>query len=306
MPNPVESPEPKTRWPDRLFVLLQHALPQHLLSAGMYRLTRIGWPPLKNALIKGFAHHYRVDLGEAENPDLTSYPTFNAFFTRALRADARGPTSDPAAILGPADGQVSQAGRIEQGRILQAKGHGFSTEALLGGDPSWAERFAGGNFATIYLSPRDYHRVHMPYAGTLRKMVHLPGRLFSVNPVTTRLVPELFARNERVVCLFETAIGPMAVVLVGAIFVGSMETVWAGTVTPATHRPSTWHYGKIERSPIQLGRGAEMGRFNMGSTVILLLSAEAAEWSPDLVAGRSVRMGDPIGRALSPSPLAPG
>ena len=298
MPYPAESPTAPPRWRDRLFVLIQHALPHHLLSAWMYRVTRVHWPPLKNRLIQGVIRHYGVDLSEAADTDPVSYPTFNAFFTRALREGARPLPDNPTAILCPADGQVSQAGDIMGDRILQAKGHGYSVKALLGGDGDWSRRFAGGKFATVYLSPRDYHRVHIPYAGTLRRMVHVPGRLFSVSPLTTEQVPGLFARNERVACLFETAAGPMAVVLVGAIFVASIDTVWAGTVTPTARRVSTWRYGPSEDPEIRLAGGAEMGRFNMGSTVILLFGAGTAEWSEDLTPGRSVRMGDTIGHVL--------
>lgn len=286
---------------ERLFVLLQHVLPHHLLSALMYQLTRSDWPPLRRWLIKTVVSQYRVDMREAAEPDPLAYPTFNAFFTRALRADARPLVEDPQILLCPADGQISQLGDIEGGLILQAKGHRFSVESLLGGNGGgngpWATRFARGKFVTVYLSPRDYHRVHMPYAGTLRAMRHVPGRLYSVNPVTTRGVPGLFARNERVVCLFETAVGPMALVLVGAIFVASMDTVWGGTVTPASRRVSTWTYGEERPAEVRLAQGAEMGRFNMGSTVILLLGEGAADWSPELVAGQAVRMGDLIGRA---------
>ncbi len=282
---------------ERLFVLLQHSLPHHLLSALMYQITRSDWSPLKRGLIKTVVAQYRVDMSEAAEPDPLAYPSFNAFFTRALRPDARGLAADPHSILCPADGQISQLGEVEDGTLLQAKGHRFSVEALLGGNEAWAGRFARGRFITLYLSPRDYHRVHMPYGGSLGLMSHVPGRLYSVNPVTTRGVPGLFARNERVVCLFETAIGPMALVLVGAIFVASMDTVWAGTVTPASRRVSTWVYGGQQLPAVRLEQGAEMGRFNMGSTVILLLGEGAVDWSSGLVAGQPVRMGEPIGRA---------
>lgn len=299
MPYPVDvSPSTPTRWRDRLFVLVQYALPHHFLSSLMYRLTRIGWPPLKNLLIRGVIRHYDVDLTEAAVADLDAYPTFNAFFTRALREGARPLPDEPTAILCPADGQASQAGEITGDRIFQAKGHDFSVEALLGGDRDWSQRFVGGRFATVYLSPRDYHRVHMPYAGTLRRMIHIPGRLFSVSPLTTEQVPGLFARNERVACLFDTPVGPMAVVLVGAIFVAGIETVWAGTVTPASRRISTWGYGQSPEPAIRLARGAELGRFNMGSTVILLFGPGSTKWSEDLTAGRPVRMGDTIGHVL--------
>lgn len=287
---------------ERLFVLLQYALPHHLLSALMFQLARVTWTPLKNTLITSVVRHFKVSMAEAEHPDPRAYPSFNAFFTRALRTGARSFPEDPSAILCPADGQVSQAGPIEEGSLLQAKGHSFSVNALLGGDRDWSDRFAGGSYATIYLSPRDYHRVHMPADGTLRRMIHVPGRLFSVNPATTRLVPGLFARNERVACLFDTPLGPMAVVMVGAIFVSSIDTVWAGTVTPASRRVSSWRYGQADEQEVRLERGAEMGRFNMGSTVILMFGAGAARWSPDVLPGRTARMGDTIGWSLAPSP----
>lgn len=292
--NPADAASPALT--ERLFVLLQHLLPQHLLSAIMYRLTRCDWPPLKKALIASAVRHYRVDLSEAEHPNPLTYPTFNAFFTRALRPGTRLLAPAPGLIRCPVDGRISQLGRIDAGTLFQAKGHHFSVEALLGGARSWTKEFAQGHFATLYLSPRDYHRVHMPYAGTLRTMIHVPGRLFSVNPATTRLVPSLFARNERVVCLFETALGPMALVLVGAIFVSSIDTVWAGPVTPSARRVSTWTYGETPTPEIHLAQGAEMGRFNMGSTLVLLLSGDRVDWAEGLVSGQGVRMGDPIGR----------
>ena len=218
----------------RLFIISQYLLPHHLLSrlAGCVAECRARW--FKNAFTAWFAKRYQVNMSEALVEDLTAYEHFNAFFTRALKPGARPLDETPGAILCPADGAVSQLGPIEHGRIFQAKGHSFSALELLGGDPALAAPFMGGEFATIYLSPKDYHRVHMPLAGTLREMVYVPGRLFSVNQTTAENVPELFARNERVVCLFDTERGPMAVVLVGAMIVASIETVWAGLVTPPT------------------------------------------------------------------------
>ena len=277
----------------RVFVTTQYLLPQHLLSALMYRLARWRWRPFKDALIRWFVRHYRVDMSLAAEPDPRCYPSFNAFFTRALRPEGRPLAADPAALLCPADGALSQLGAIQEGRLLQAKGHSYRVLDLLGGDARMADAFAGGSFVTVYLSPRDYHRVHMPLEGVLSAMIHIPGHLFSVNSVTAQAVPSLFARNERVVCLFDTQVGPVAVILVGAIFVGSMETVWAGQVTP----PRAGYSGPAS-GPVHLARGAEMGRFNMGSTVILLLPPRAVELDRRLSPGDTLRMGQGLGRLL--------
>jgi phosphatidylserine decarboxylase len=292
--RPVDSVAP-LRWYHRLFVASLYLLPHHLLSALMFRLTRLGWPPLKDLMIERFIRLYAVDMDEALQSDPRIYPTFNDFFTRALDPAARPLAPEAGAIVCPADGHLSQAGRIEAGRIFQAKGRDFSLEELLGGDAQWMARFEGGSFATVYLSPRDYHRVHMPFSGTLRRMLHVPGRLFSVSPITTRVVPRLFARNERVICLFETAVGPMAIILVGAIFVASIDTAWAGRVTPTSQRVAVWDYGSDAARLLSLEKGAEMGRFNMGSTVILLFGPEAVDWAGELQPGASVRMGQRIG-----------
>ncbi len=288
-------PEPPLPWYARPYADLQYLLPHHLLSGLMYKATRVRWQPWKNLLINKIIDLYKVDMSQALNPDPNSYEHFNAFFTRELKADAR--PLDPAgdAVLCPADGALSQCGPITDGRIFQAKGRDYSLLELIGGDADWAERFEGGNFATIYLSPRDYHRVHMPLQGTLRKMLHVPGRLFSVNPTTTRLVPRLFARNERVVCLFDTPAGPMAVILVAAIFVAGIDTVWAGTITPKSKRVGAWEYSQ-QQGPVELDRGAEMGRFNMGSTVVLLFGKERMEWNQKLEPAMKLQMGQGIGR----------
>jgi phosphatidylserine decarboxylase len=276
-----------------LFSLIQYPLPHHALSRVMHRLTRCENRAWKNAFIKNIVRVYGVDLSEALEPNPEAYPSFNAFFTRALRPDARPLCADTGTLLCPADGAISQIGDITAGRILQAKGKEFSATELLGGDAERARPFENGKFATIYLSPRDYHRLHMPLTGTLREMVHVPGRLFSVNNATADHVPNLFARNERVAALFDTEAGPMALVLVGAIFVASIETVWHGVVTPPAGRSvQTWDY---RQSPMTLNRGEEMGRFNMGSTIIVLFGENAVEWEA-LVPGATVRMGGKLGQ----------
>ncbi len=287
---------------DLLFVLLQYLLPQHLISRLIGHLADSQQPWLRDILIRQFIRAYDVDLSEAERESPDDYANFNDFFTRALKADARPLADADDAIVCPADGCVSQIGRLRADRLLQAKGREFSVLELIGGDVELAQSFHHGHFATIYLSPRDYHRVHMPLAGTLRRMIHIPGDLFSVNAATTREVPQLFARNERLVCLFETACGPMAVILVGAMIVAGIETVWSGLVTPRGRRAQSFFYAD-RVAPVQLARGAEMGRFRLGSTAIVLLPAGISGWHTDLDAGRQVRMGESLGRC-SPSPGA--
>ena len=279
----------------RLFILSQYLLPHHLLSRliGYAADCRAAW--FKNRLIGWFAKQYQVDMSEAQIEDLNAFEHFNAFFTRALKPGARPLEQSPGAVLCPADGAVSQLGKIEHGRIFQAKGHSFSLVELLGGDSERATPFMGGTFATVYLSPKDYHRVHMPLTGTLREMVYVPGRLFSVNQSTAENVPELFARNERVVCLFDTERGPMAVVLVGAMIVASIETVWAGLVTPPKRSLKTFRYDEAARAPIVLDKGAELGRFKLGSTAIVLFGTDQVQWAQELVAGSPVQMGQLLG-----------
>jgi phosphatidylserine decarboxylase len=283
---------------ESLFVGLQYLLPHHLLSRLMHAIARVEMKGFKDSLIRRIIDWYKVDMDEALESDPSAYRSFNDFFTRALRPDAR-PVAEPAtAIACPADGTLSQAGDIEAGYLFQAKGHDYALLELLGGDPAMSQLFEEGSFATIYLSPRDYHRVHMPYSGKLKKMVHVPGRLFSVNETTCQKVPRLFARNERVISLFETDIGPMAVILVGAIFVASIDTVWAGSVTPVHQRVSSWDYPPSGRAKaITLDKGEEMGRFNMGSTVILLFGKDAVEWSEDFTTESTLRVGQAIGES---------
>jgi len=280
---------------DRLFILSQYLLPHHLLSRliGCAAECRVGW--FKNRLIGWFAQQYQVNMSEAQVEDLTAFAHFNDFFTRALKDGARPLDTAPGSVLSPADGAVSQLGKIEQGRVFQAKGHSFSVIELLGGDSQRAAPFMGGDFATVYLSPKDYHRVHMPLTGTLKEMVYVPGRLFSVNQTTAENVPELFARNERVVCLFDTERGPMAVVLVGAMIVASIETVWAGLITPPKRALKTFRYDEAARAPIVLEKGAELGRFKLGSTAVVLFGPEQVQWAEGLAANSPVKMGQRLG-----------
>ncbi|NCA71549.1 MAG: phosphatidylserine decarboxylase [Sphingobacteriia bacterium] len=286
----------------RLFVILQHILPQHTLSRLMYALARVRWGPLKDLLIGQLVRRYHIDLSEAAEPNPRAYDDFNAFFTRALRPGARPLDADPRAVVSPVDGLISQIGSITSDQPIQAKGEDFTIAQLLGGDEARARAFAGGRFATIYLAPSDYHRIHMPVAGALEWMGHIQGRLFSVNATTTRLVPGLLARNERVVCQFETAAGRMTMVLVGAIFVGGIETVWSGEVTPRRMQTGATHDAD---HPIRLERGAEMGRFNLGSTVILLFEPSRIDWDARLVPGCKIQLGQrlgTIGKSTDPIP----
>ncbi len=290
-----------TGWKARLFVATQHILPQHALSGLMYRLARVRWRPLKDLLIRTLLRLYRIDMSEAAQPDPLAYVHFNAFFTRALRPDARPQDQDPKAVVSPVDGAISQIGSIEAGRLIQAKGRDFTVEELFGGNIERARAYAGGSFATLYLAPSDYHRIHMPLGGSLTWMRHVPGHLFSVNHATAALVPRLFARNERVICGFDTQAGEMGMVLVGAIFVGGIETVWAGEVTPTRARRSvsaarqTQTDTQTEQRPVRLERGEEMGRFNLGSTVILLFEPGRVRWEERLRPGQTVRLGERLG-----------
>ena len=289
-------------WGDRLRNLPQYLLPQRLSTRLAYRLTRVRTPWFKNSLILQVARKFRVDLGDALEPNPRAYPDFNAFFTRALKPGARPIAPGDRVVCCPVDGAVSQIGLAEADTLLQAKGRSFSLTALLGGNAERARPFQGGAFATLYLSPRDYHRIHMPLAGQLQEMVHIPGRLFSVSPLTTRMVPELFARNERVAALFDTPAGPMALVLVGAINVASIETVWAGAITPPLGKTiRDWSYPPNGDGAVRLDKGAEMGRFNMGSTVIELFGPGAVRWEPEIQPGAAVRMGQRLGKVSKPA-----
>lgn len=284
---------------ERLKLVLQYIIPQHLLSGWMFVLTRCRWEPFKNLITRYVIRRYDVDMTIARETDYRAYNNFNDFFTRELQTDARPVADGDDLLVCPVDGTISQIGNINDTELFQAKGHYFDLTGLLADDAQLVDSFRGGAFATLYLSPRDYHRVHMPLDGQLQKMLYVPGRLFSVNRATTGSVPRLFSRNERVISVFQTRSGQMAVILVGAIFVGSMETVWAGRITPASKRKlRLWSYqgsGEV----IQLAKGAEMGRFNMGSTVILLFESGRVEWLAELKADDAVVMGQALGKAVT-------
>lgn len=290
----------------------QYLLPHHTLSNLMYALTRsqTGW--WKKAFIHWFIRRYNVEMSEAVEPNPDAYVCFNDFFTRALKPLSRPISSAPKNLACPVDGFVSQAGNIEQGSIFQAKGQSYTLNELLAGNEEWTSTFSNGHFATLYLSPSNYHRIHMPIDGTLTGMTYVPGRLFSVNPATARTIPRLFARNERVIIYFETALGMMAIILVGAIFVGSMETTWHGMITPPhggkinhweySHDPDNSGQSLAPEAPtssqlVTLKKGAELGRFNMGSTVILLCQPDTILWQ-HLQSGMPVRMGQTIATIL--------
>ena len=274
-----------------LAVLVQYLLPHRLLSALARQVAYSRWRPLKDWLIRLAIRTFDIDVAEAADPEPRNYESFNAFFTRALRSGARMPDPDPSALLMPADGNISQIGRIAEGRIFQAKSQAFTAAELLG-DAQLAAPYADGWFANIYLSPRDYHRVHMPWAGTLVETLHVPGRLFSVAPWAVRAIPRLFARNERLVSHFDTERGPMCVVMVGALLVSGVETVWNGVNIPG-YASKPWRLDFRGRG-IRLGRFAEMARFNYGSTVIVLWPKDAAQL-PDLPTGTVTRLGQRLG-----------
>jgi phosphatidylserine decarboxylase len=291
MNNPIELANK-----GNLKIWLFYILPHHLVSRLVYFVTRLKGP-LVQPMIKWFIEKFDVDMSDSKRPNITAYKTFNEFFTRALMPEARPVVSGQNILTSPVDGTVSEAGNISDQNIFQAKGHKYTVSELLGGDDSMASLFENGRFATIYLAPYNYHRIHMPVDGILKRMLHIPGRLFSVAPWTVVGVPRLFARNERVVCLFTTPAGPMAMVLVGAINVAAIETVWAGLVTPPMGKKiSDFDYRQTKK---QYPKGTEMGRFNMGSTVILL-SAANVEWLPKIRNGQKLKMGELIGHFPSP------
>jgi phosphatidylserine decarboxylase len=282
---------------DYLKSLPLYLLPHHAISRLSYRLTRVATPWFKNALIRWFAANYRVNWSESRYQRAEDFRDFNAFFTRELRAGARSIEGDDRSIVSPADGHISQLGDIDKDSIFQAKGHSYSLTELLGGDAVRASAFHNGSFMTVYLSPRDYHRVHMPLSGRLRETVYIPGRLFSVATHTVKTVPRLFARNERLVTIFDSDAGPMAVILVGAINVAAIETVWSGQETPP-HRAAI-EVKDLSSRAVSLARGAELGRFNMGSTVIILFGYHAASWLAKYRATQPVRMGQTLGQILT-------
>ena len=277
---------------DRLAVLPQYALPKRALTtlAGKFASARLGG--LTTSVIRWFVGRYDVNMDEAANPDIASYASFNDFFTRALKEGAR-PLAD-AELICPVDGAISQFGAIAKDQVFQAKGHSYSTTALVGGDAALGACFENGHFATLYLSPRDYHRIHMPCAGELTRMIHVPGELFSVNPTTARGVPGLFARNERVVCVFESDQGPFVLVLVGATIVGSMATVWHGQVNPP--RPGTLRQWDYARGQVCLQKGEEMGRFLLGSTVVMLFPQGRLLFNPQWAPARPIQLGEAMAR----------
>lgn len=277
---------------DNLKIFFQYILPKHLVSVLAGQLADIKTPWIKNTFIKKFAKAYNIDMSNAIEPELIKYPCFNDFFTRAIDPASRPIDLDNKSFCSPVDGAMSQFGKIKQGAIVQAKNHHYSTLELLGGDDQNAKLFEQGEFCTIYLAPKDYHRIHMPCDGKLVEMLHIPGQLFSVNPLTARNVPKLFARNERVVCLFDTQFGKMAMVLVGATIVGSIETVWAGNITPPTRKQiKHWQYQDNE---VSLSKGEEMGRFKLGSTVVLLMENKNWQWDETIELEKSLILGQKL------------
>ncbi len=276
---------------DRIAVLPQYLIPKQALTVLAGKLASKEAGGLTTSVIRWFVGRYNVNMAEAANPDIASYKSFNEFFTRPLKDGAR-PQAE-AAFISPVDGAISQFGPIERDQIFQAKGHSYSTTALVGGDRELAAQFENGSFATLYLSPRDYHRIHMPCDGKLTRMIYVPGELFSVNPTTARGVPGLFARNERVVCVFESAFGPFVLTLVGATIVGSMATVWHGMVNPP--RPGVVREWRYDEQNIMLKKGDEMGRFLLGSTVVMLFPKKNLVFNPDWSPTRAIRMGEKMG-----------
>jgi phosphatidylserine decarboxylase len=281
---------------DRLAVLPQYLIPKQALTAFAGWVAGSQWGGVSTGIIDWFVKRYNVNMSEAANPDTASYKSFNEFFTRPLRADARPLAA--AAFVSPVDGAISQCGAVVGDQVIQAKGHSYSTRALVGGDAALAAPFQDGEFATLYLSPRDYHRIHMPCAGRLTRMVYVPGDLFSVNPTTARGVPGLFARNERVVCVFEGAQGPFVMVLVGATIVGSMATVWHGVVNPP--RPGAVREWAYELGSVNLAQGEEMGRFLLGSTVVMLFQRGEMRFNADWTPARPIVMGEAMGARVAP------
>lgn len=281
---------------DRLFAALQYLLPKHLLTRVIYSIARSESPRVKRAVLRAFLGGYDVNMAEAVQSDPFAYRSFNEFFTRALKPDARPIDADPGVIVSPVDGALSQCGELEDNLLVQAKGHYYSLEELLAGDHEAVNAYRGGRFACIYLAPFNYHRIHMPCAGVVRRNTYVRGELFSVNASTARAVPRVFARNERLICDFETEHGRVAVILVGALFVGSIETVHCGEVNPPPRSRKAPHV--IDRGVgRRFAKGEELGRFNMGSTVVLLFQKDRIGWDASLVPEAAVQLGRAIGRA---------
>ncbi len=283
---------------NRLFLLGQYLLPHHALSrlTGYFAKCRVPW--FKNQVIRCFIRWFDVDMRAAIGDGPEDYEHFDAFFTRPLKSGARPLQGGNGSVISPADGVISQIGVIDGDRLFQAKGHTYTLGQLLGGNAALAGLFQDGRFVTIYLSPGDYHRVHMPLTGTLRTMIHVPGKLFSVNPLTVSKVPNLFARNERVICVFDTHAGPMAVVLVGAMIVASITTVWAGSIQSSGSDVTTVHY-QTGKNALKLARGVELGRFGLGSTVIVVFGARAIDWIASTVESQPLRVGQQLGLVVS-------
>ena len=281
----------------KLFIATQHCLPQHFMTGVVYRLTRSRSPAFKNWLIGSFMRGFKPEMSDALQPDPFAYASFNEFFTRALKPEARPFTRDAGTLISPVDGTIAQIGRIDGNQIVQAKGHHYSLEALLARPSDWTAQFRGGAFATLYLAPYNYHRIHMPLDGTLKAAWYVPGDLFSVNATTAASVDRLFARNERVVCLFEDGPLTYAMVLVGALFVGSMTTIWHGDITPRRPRtPLDLRVGGGVQTDLFARQGDEMGRFNMGSTVVLVLPPGTTNWLPECKSMVPIRMGQPLAK----------
>lgn len=278
----------------QIFIAFQYLVPQHLLSrlVGWIAASEVQW--LKNAFINFFISKFGINMNEAKRKSADEFRCFNDFFTRELEDGARPIAGGDDVLVSPADGAISQLGEIKNGRVFQAKGQDYSLIELLGGDTKRAEEFMGGEFATIYLSPKDYHRVHMPTTGTLREMIYVPGDLFSVNKVTAENVPRLFSRNERLVAIFDTEHGPMAMVLVGAMIVAAIETVWAGLITPPKRELKVTNFQNPQA--IKLEKGAEMGRFLLGSTVVLCFTKDSIKWQEHLEADSPLRMGEAVAK----------
>jgi phosphatidylserine decarboxylase len=289
-----------TSFKEKLFIAFQYAVPQHLLSylVGWFAETRIDW--IKNLFISKFIKQFNVNMDEAERQAPEAFTHFNDFFTRELKQDMRPIDANSNSIVSPADGVISQLGTIENGRVFQAKGHDYSLIELLGGNSQTADDFMGGQFATVYLSPKDYHRLHMPVTGTLREMIYVPGDLFSVNQTTAENVPRLFSRNERVVTIFDTELGPMALVLVGAMIVAGIETTWAGRITPFDRKVRSTSYpvqGESQQ-PLVIEKGDEMGRFFLGSTIVVCFGENKMHWLEDMKAEQPLRLGESMGLTL--------